>query len=308
MQDELTLGSLDAVRDWSFAGDIVRGAWLMLQQEQPDDYVLASGVPHTVAELAEAAFACVDLDAERYLRVDSVARARRRAARRASAIPRKARERLGWEPQVGFEELVERMVQADLRSLQARGPGAVASGALIALAAWMATVGVIGLGYVGLPLAVAFAQEGCEVVAVDVDPRKIEAIAAGDSYIEDVSSERSRRSPSASTRPTRYARLAQADAVLICVPTPLTRNREPDLGAADRRHARARRRCCSADQLVVLESTTYPGHHARARGAAAGGVGAGGRAGLPPRVLARARRPGPHRLHAAQHARRCSAG
>ncbi len=64
------------MRDWSFAGDIVRGAWLMLQQEQPGDYVLASGVPHTVVELAQTAFACVDLEAERYLRVeDSLLRA-----------------------------------------------------------------------------------------------------------------------------------------------------------------------------------------------------------------------------------------
>ena len=76
----------------------MRGAWLMLQQEQPDDYILASGVPHTVAELARTAFACVGLDAERHLRVDSVAGAPARARRRASAIPRKARAQLGWQP------------------------------------------------------------------------------------------------------------------------------------------------------------------------------------------------------------------
>ena len=70
LREELTLGDLEAVRDWSFAGDVVRGAWLMLQQERPEDYVLASGVAHTVAEFAQAAFACVDLEAERYLRVD----------------------------------------------------------------------------------------------------------------------------------------------------------------------------------------------------------------------------------------------
>ncbi len=70
LQQELTLGSLEAVRDWSFAGDIVHGAWLMLQQDRPDDYVLASGVPRTVAEFAAAAFACVGLDAERHVRVD----------------------------------------------------------------------------------------------------------------------------------------------------------------------------------------------------------------------------------------------
>ena len=69
-QHELTLGALDAVRDWSFAGDVMHGAWLMLQQDRPGDYVLASGVAHTVADLARTAFACVDLDAERYLRVD----------------------------------------------------------------------------------------------------------------------------------------------------------------------------------------------------------------------------------------------
>jgi len=117
-QDELELGALDAVRDWSFAGDIVRGAWLMLQQEQPDDYVLASGVPHTVAEFAHAAFACVDLDPERYLRVDE---ARVRAPERTPSVgdTRRARERLGWVPELSFEQLVERMVRADLRELAA---------------------------------------------------------------------------------------------------------------------------------------------------------------------------------------------
>jgi len=119
LQEELTLGSLEAVRDWSFAGDIVHGAWLMLQQERPDDYVLASGVPHTVAEFAEAAFACVDLDAERYLRVDP-ALVRPQEDTPSVGDPRKARERLGWEPEVSFSELVERMVRADMRSLEAQ--------------------------------------------------------------------------------------------------------------------------------------------------------------------------------------------
>ena len=104
------------MRDWSFAGDIVRGAWLMLQQERAEDYVLASGVPHTVAEFAAAAFACVDLEAERYLRVDP---ALVRAPERTPSVgdPSRARERLGWEPEVSFAELVERMVRADLRAL-----------------------------------------------------------------------------------------------------------------------------------------------------------------------------------------------
>jgi GDPmannose 4,6-dehydratase len=117
LQDHLTLGNLDAIRDWSFAGDIVRGAWLMLQQDRPDDYVLASGVAHTVADLAATAFACVDLDVERYLRIDpSLVRPPERTP--SVGDPQKARARLGWEPEVSFEQLVERMVKADLRSLR----------------------------------------------------------------------------------------------------------------------------------------------------------------------------------------------
>ncbi|HEY3865240.1 MAG TPA: GDP-mannose 4,6-dehydratase [Solirubrobacteraceae bacterium] len=120
LREELTLGSLESVRDWSFAGDIVRGAWLMLQQERPDDYVLASGVPHTVAEFAAAAFACVDLDAERYLRVDPTL-VRAPESTPSVGDPSRARERLGWEPEVSFAELVQRMVQADLRALRDEG-------------------------------------------------------------------------------------------------------------------------------------------------------------------------------------------
>jgi len=116
-QDELELGALDAVRDWSFAGDIVRGAWMMLQQEQPGDYVLASGAGHTVAEFARAAFACVDLDSERYLRVDE-ARVRAPESTPSVGDPRRARELLGWAPELSFEQLVERMVRADLRELE----------------------------------------------------------------------------------------------------------------------------------------------------------------------------------------------
>jgi UDP-N-acetyl-D-glucosamine dehydrogenase len=122
----------------------------------------------------------------------------------------------------------------------------------------MANVGIIGLGYVGLPLAVAFAQEGCNVVAVDVDARKVEAIAAGDSYIEDVSSETLRELSGRIDATTRYGGLAEAEAVLICVPTPLTRNREPDLGPLIDA-TRALAEVLVRDQLVVLESTTYPG-------------------------------------------------
>jgi GDPmannose 4,6-dehydratase len=117
IETHVTLGALDAVRDWSFAGDIVHGAWLMLQQEEPDDYVLASGVPHTVAELVRVAFACVELDPDRYVRVEQ-ALVRPPEATPSVGDPGKARARLGWEPRVGFAELVERMVRADLRALE----------------------------------------------------------------------------------------------------------------------------------------------------------------------------------------------
>ncbi len=122
----------------------------------------------------------------------------------------------------------------------------------------MTSVGVIGLGYVGLPLAVAFAQEGCEVVAVDVDSRKVQAINAGESYIEDVPSETLRGVIERIHADTHYAPLAKVDAVLVCVPTPLTANREPDLGPLVEA-TRALSGVLQADQLVVLESTTYPG-------------------------------------------------
>jgi GDPmannose 4,6-dehydratase len=118
LAEEVTLGALDAVRDWSFAGDVMHGTWLTLQQHEPGDYVFASGVGRTVAELADTAFACVGLQAERYVRVDpKLVRAPERTA--SVGDPSRARELLGWEPQVSFEQLVERMVQADLRALQA---------------------------------------------------------------------------------------------------------------------------------------------------------------------------------------------
>ena len=92
-------------------------------------------------------------------------------------------------------------------------------------------VGIIGLGYVGLPLAVAFAEAGEQVVAVDVDPRKVAAVNAGESYIEDIPSERLQSVLPRISATSHYQPLARTDAVLICVPTPLTPNREPDLTA-----------------------------------------------------------------------------
>ncbi len=118
MASEVALGDLEAVRDWSFAGDVVRGMWLMLQREEPEDFILASGEPHTVAELARAAFACVGRDAERHVRV---APELVRAPEPTPLVgdPSRARECLGWRPSVSFEQLVERMVRADLEALRA---------------------------------------------------------------------------------------------------------------------------------------------------------------------------------------------
>jgi UDP-N-acetyl-D-glucosamine dehydrogenase len=119
-------------------------------------------------------------------------------------------------------------------------------------------VGVIGLGYVGLPLGVAFAEEGHQVVGIDTDARRVAGIEAGESHIEDVASERLGAVLDRFKATTDYESLADCDAVLIAVPTPLTRNREPDLGPL-LSSARALARVLRPGQLVVLESTTYPG-------------------------------------------------
>ncbi len=119
-------------------------------------------------------------------------------------------------------------------------------------------VGVVGLGYVGLPLAVALAEAGLAVVGVDVDQRKVDAIAAGESYIEDISSERLRSVADRLSASKRYADLSGASTVVIAVPTPLNRNREPDLGPL-LATGRALAAVLQRGQLIVLESTTYPG-------------------------------------------------
>ena len=118
--DELTLGDTRAMRDWSFAGDIMRGCRLMLATETPGDYVLASGVGHTVQELLEAAFARVDLDPADYVRTDP-ALVRAPEAVPPIGDPGRARTELGWEPTLSFEQLVARMVDADLRALDSSG-------------------------------------------------------------------------------------------------------------------------------------------------------------------------------------------
>lgn len=113
---ELRLGNLDARRDWGFAGDYVRAMWLMLQQERPDDYVVATGETHTVRHFCELAFGAVGLDYRDHVVIDE------RFFRPAEVDllvgdPRKAQDTLGWRPEVSLGQLVERMVAADLRRL-----------------------------------------------------------------------------------------------------------------------------------------------------------------------------------------------
>jgi GDPmannose 4,6-dehydratase len=132
LQGELWLGNLDARRDWGYAGDYVRAMWLMLQQDEPADYVVASGETHSVRELVALAFERVGLDAEEYVHIDSSLNRGKAELHDLVGDPSKARERLGWEPTVGFEELVHRLVDADVDGLQAsahapaeRGAGGV---------------------------------------------------------------------------------------------------------------------------------------------------------------------------------------
>ena len=116
LDQELRLGNLDSRRDWGYAGDFVRAMWMMLQQDEPDDYVIATGTSRTIREFCEVAFAHADLDWRQYVVVDE------RFLRPAEVHTllgdaTKAREKLGWEPEVGFEEMVQQMVDWDLEQV-----------------------------------------------------------------------------------------------------------------------------------------------------------------------------------------------
>jgi GDPmannose 4,6-dehydratase len=117
LAQELAMGNLEAQRDWGFAGDYVRAMWLMLQQEQPGDYVVATGKTHSVRQLLEVAFGLVDLDYQEHVRADHQF-IRPADVDRLVGDASKAREKLGWKPEVGFEKLVEMMVDADLALLK----------------------------------------------------------------------------------------------------------------------------------------------------------------------------------------------
>src|SRR3990170_8004124 len=114
-QQELMMGNLDSKRDWGFAGDYVRAMHLMLQQPEPDDYVIGTGKAHTPGEFAELAFKCVELNSADYVRTDQQF-IRPAEVDHLLADPTKARDKLGWRPTVPFAELVRMMVESDLQS------------------------------------------------------------------------------------------------------------------------------------------------------------------------------------------------
>ena len=111
--DHLSLGNLDAHRDWGFAGDYVRAMWMMLQQDQPDDYVIATGESHSVRQLVETAFGHAGLDWQKYVRIDP-ALLRPAEVDHLIGDASKAKQILGWSPSITFEQLVAKMVDADL--------------------------------------------------------------------------------------------------------------------------------------------------------------------------------------------------
>jgi GDPmannose 4,6-dehydratase len=126
LESELLLGDLSARRDWGFAGDYVRAMWLILQQDEPDDYVIATGEAHAVEELVECAFSYLDLDWREHVRVDESLVRGRAELHNLVGSPQRARTRLGWEPTLSFPELVRLLVDAELERLRGGTPAKTA--------------------------------------------------------------------------------------------------------------------------------------------------------------------------------------
>jgi GDPmannose 4,6-dehydratase len=118
LQGELWLGNLDARRDWGYAPDYARAMWLMLQQDEPSDYVIATGRTHSVMELVAVAFEHVGLDPDDYVQIDRSLDRGKAELHHLVGDPAKAQEQLGWQPKVTFEELVRLLVDADLERLK----------------------------------------------------------------------------------------------------------------------------------------------------------------------------------------------
>ena len=119
LERDVSLGNLDARRDWGYAADYVRAMWLMLQQDEPDDYVIASGTTHSVRDFVERAFSHAGLDWEEHVRIDESLLRGKAELYDLVGDPTKARERLGWSPTLEFDELVQLLVDADLDRLRA---------------------------------------------------------------------------------------------------------------------------------------------------------------------------------------------
>ena len=126
MQAKFRMGNLDVERDWGFAGDYVRAMWMMLQQDTPDDYVVATGIPHSVRHLVELAFAHVGLDYRQYVEIDPDL-LRPAEVYHLRGDYTKARQRLGWEPTMSFEQLVANMVESDISLLAKTASNAAVS-------------------------------------------------------------------------------------------------------------------------------------------------------------------------------------
>jgi GDPmannose 4,6-dehydratase len=122
LQQDLYLGNLDAKRDWGYAGDYVQAMWLMLQQEQPDDYVIATGETHTVREFLDVAFSHLGLDWQQYVKIDPKYY-RPTEVDLLIGDATKAKKQLQWEPKVRFQELARMMVEADLEAERERLEG-----------------------------------------------------------------------------------------------------------------------------------------------------------------------------------------
>ncbi len=143
-QKKLYMGNLDAKRDWGYAKDYVKAMWMMLQQDEPDDYVIATGETHTVREFLELAFGYVNLNWQDHVEFDP------RYLRPAEVDlligdPTKAQQKLGWKPSVTFEELVSLMVEADLQALGLTSPNGKLANTIMDNAMIRQEVGVLHL-------------------------------------------------------------------------------------------------------------------------------------------------------------------
>ncbi len=165
--DKLALGNLDAQRDWGFAGDYVEAMWLMLQQAEPDDFVIATGVKHSVRQLLELAFSHVGLDWQQFVEIDP-GLFRPADVNTLCGDAGKARRQLGWQPRMAFGQLVHMMVDADMQRIPQH------------LGGYTMKIAIVGTGYVGLVTGTCLAESGNDVTCIDIDAEKIRRLSRGE--------------------------------------------------------------------------------------------------------------------------------